>query len=247
MKATSDADSARLWFLICRIIFASLAAKNRVLHRSRDAASRGLKKRRTSSAALDHSTSPMARPRRRRRCAGPRLTRRAPAMRSGAAPPKKTSPRALQRIVPTPDPEFLERVQRFIMTHKPGLKERLFLVTPQTVQNRLDKWRQDIELPFHAPRSVSTFNDQTVGAGRDRSDRGMNLRHVVALFFVLAGCAALASHTFHSDKPYAVESVANVYDGDTITIIHNGEFHLDCISSQRVSIRKDAHAPVCCA
>ena len=40
----------------------SLAAKNRALHRSRDAASRGLKKRRTSSAALDHSTSPMARP-----------------------------------------------------------------------------------------------------------------------------------------------------------------------------------------
>ena len=58
----------------------------------------------------------------------------------------------------------------------------------------------------------------------------MNLKHAVGLLFVLAGCAALASHTFHSDKPYAVESVANVYDGDTITIIHEGEF-------QRVRLR----------
>ena len=62
--------------------------------------------------------------------------------------PKKTTPRALQRIVPTPDPEFLERVKRFIVTHKPGPKDRLFPVTPQTVQNRLDKWTQDLELPF---------------------------------------------------------------------------------------------------
>ena len=29
----------------------------------------------------------------------------------------------------------------------------------------------------------------------------MNLKHAVGLLFVLAGCAALASHTFHSDKP----------------------------------------------
>ncbi|MEM7083730.1 MAG: tyrosine-type recombinase/integrase [Pseudomonadota bacterium] len=62
--------------------------------------------------------------------------------------PKKVNARALQRVVPTPDPEFLERVKRFIVTHRPGQKDRLFPVTPQTVQNRIDKWTADLELPF---------------------------------------------------------------------------------------------------
>lgn len=41
---------------------------------------------------------------------------------------------------------------------------------------------------------------------------------------------AFASHTFHSDVPYVVEKVANIYDGDTMTILHNGEL-------QRVRLR----------
>jgi len=41
---------------------------------------------------------------------------------------------------------------------------------------------------------------------------------------------AFASHTFHSDVPYVVEKVANIYDGDTMTIVHEGEM-------QRVRLR----------
>lgn len=62
--------------------------------------------------------------------------------------PRKKDPRALQRVIPIPDPVLLDKLQRYFETHRPGPKERLFPVTPQTVQNRIDKWAKTVALPF---------------------------------------------------------------------------------------------------
>ena len=44
-----------------------------------------------------------------------------------------------RRLVPLADPAYLDRLRRYLATHRPGARARLFPVTRQTVNNRLKR------------------------------------------------------------------------------------------------------------
>ena len=76
-----------------------------------------------------------------------------PRMRERAAPAR--------RLVPLADPAYLDRLRRYLATHRPRRHERLFAVTRQTVNNRLKRVAERADMPrfsAHALRHSFAVN-----------------------------------------------------------------------------------------